>query len=81
MTAKLKAVEFPGIIPPIETAIKVHGEGGVRLQIDVAESDLVEFMPAFPFRGKPLMIRLRVRPRKRKAKTKKTKAKKRKGKK
>ena len=45
MPAKHKpdAVTFRASIPPIETAIKVHGEGGARLMLDIAESDLGGF--------------------------------------
>lgn len=42
---------FPATIPPTETAIKIHGDGGARIILDVAESDLVTFLPAVAFRG------------------------------
>jgi hypothetical protein len=52
-------IEFPATIPAIETAVKVHGEGGARMQLDVAESDLGRFLPALVMRGKRLLVRLR----------------------
>lgn len=52
------SVSFPASIPAIETAVKVHGEGGARLQLDIAESDLGAFLPALVMRGKRLTVRL-----------------------
>jgi len=49
-------VTFPAVIPPMETAIKIHGEGGARIMLDVAESDLGAFLPAVAFRGKRLTV-------------------------
>ncbi len=53
-----KPVSFPATIPPSETAIKVHGEGGARMQLDIAESDLGAFLPALVMRGKRLVVTL-----------------------
>jgi len=53
-----KKVSFKATIPPIETAIKVHGEGGARLILDIAESDLGGFLPALVMRGKQLIVTL-----------------------
>jgi len=50
------AVTFRATIPPIETAIKVHGDGGARLLLDIAETDLGAFLPILPMRSHPLMI-------------------------
>lgn len=55
---KAKQVTFLATIPPIETAIKVHGDGGARLILDIAESDLGAFILAFVFRGKRLRVTL-----------------------
>jgi hypothetical protein len=51
-----KKVTFPAVIPSIETAVKIHGDGGARLILDIAESDLAAFLPAVVFRGKRLQI-------------------------
>jgi hypothetical protein len=40
----------------METAIKIHGEGGARIQLDVAEADLSGFLPALVMRGKRLLV-------------------------
>ena len=53
-----QSVTFPATIPPIETAIKVHGEGGARMLLDIAESDLGAFLPALAMRGKRLAVTL-----------------------
>ncbi len=52
-------VTFRASIPPMETAIKIHGEGGARLQLDIAESDLGGFLMALPMRNKVLLVTLR----------------------
>jgi hypothetical protein len=51
-------VTFRASIPPSETAIKIHGEGGARIMLDIAESDLGGFLPALVFRGKRLSVTL-----------------------
>ena len=55
---KPRAVTFPATIPPIEIAIKIHGEGGARLILDIAESDMGAFLPALVMRGKRLNVTL-----------------------
>lgn len=52
------SVTFNASIPNLETAIKIHGEGGARLQPDIAESDLGGFLPALAFRGMRLRVTL-----------------------
>ena len=51
-----KQVTFQASIPSLETAIKIHGDGGARLMLDVAESDLAGFLPALAYRGKRLRV-------------------------
>jgi hypothetical protein len=53
------AVSFRASIPPSETAIKIHGEGGARMILDIAESDLGAFLPALVMRGKRLRVTLK----------------------
>ena len=57
-TTHTKTATFPATIPPMETAIKIHGEGGARLILDIAESDLGAFLSALPMRGKRLRVTL-----------------------
>lgn len=49
-------VTFPATIPPTETAIKIHGDGGARMILDIAESELAQFLPALVFRGCRLLV-------------------------
>jgi len=51
-----KSVTFLATIPPMETAIKIHGEGGARIMLDVAEINLGAFLPAVAFRGKNILV-------------------------
>jgi len=51
-----RSVTFPATIPPSETAIKIHGEGGARIMLDVAESNLGAFLPAVAFRGRRIDV-------------------------
>ena len=53
-----REVTFTASIPTIETAIKIHGEGGARLQIDIAESNMAGFLPALIMRGHVLKVTL-----------------------
>ena len=52
----ISTVTFPATIPPMETAVKIHGEGGARIQLDIAESELAMFLPALVFRGRQMMV-------------------------
>ena len=56
-----KQVTFQASIPSLETAIKIHGDGGARLILDIAESDLAGFLPALVFRGKRLRVSIEER--------------------
>jgi len=57
---KNRPVSFVASIPPIETAIKIHGQEGARLVLDVADSDLGDFFPVTLLRGKVLRITIDV---------------------
>ena len=49
-------VTFRASIPPMETAIKIHGEGGARVQLDIAEDDIADFPKTLPMRCTPLLV-------------------------
>ena len=55
-----KQVIFIASIPPIETAIKIHGDEGARLTLDIADNNLGEFFPITLLRGKILKITVEV---------------------
>jgi hypothetical protein len=57
-TENKTSVSFPATIPPTETAIKIHGEGGARMILDIAESDLGAFLHTLVMRGKRLRVTL-----------------------
>ena len=58
-------VVFIASIPPIETAIKIHGQEGARLVLDVADSELGNFFPVTLLRGKVLRVSIEaMKPRK-----------------
>jgi hypothetical protein len=50
------AVSFRASIPPSETAIKIHGQEGARLVLDVAEQDLGDFLLMLPLRNRVLRV-------------------------
>jgi len=60
LSKKPKPVTFTASIPPTETAIKIHGDGGARLILDIAESDLGGFLPALVMRGHVLSVTLKM---------------------
>jgi len=51
-------VEFPASIPATENAIKIAGDGGARLILDISENNMGAFLMALPMRGKKLLVRL-----------------------
>jgi hypothetical protein len=57
----INKVVFPATIPMIETAVKVHGEGGMRLSLDVSMSNEGAFLPALALRGRQLIVTLRIK--------------------
>ncbi len=55
----LREVSFNATIPPTESAIKVHGQDGARLLLDVSESDLGAFLMVLPMRGCRLRVTIK----------------------
>lgn len=54
-TAQRKAT-FRASIPPSETAIKIHGQEGARIMLDIAEDDLGAFLSMLPMRNRVLRV-------------------------
>ncbi len=54
------SVQFIASIPPIETAIKIHGQEGARLILDVSDKELGRFFPVTLMRGKILKVTIDV---------------------
>lgn len=50
------AVTFKGYFPPIQSAIKIDGQGGARIQLEIPESEVGNFIKAMTWRGKILVV-------------------------
>ena len=55
-TDHTKRVTFRATIPVKAAAIDIHGETGARLTLEVADSDLADFLPIVLLRGKRLTV-------------------------
>ena len=53
-----KTVAFRATIPVKAAAIDIHGETGARLTLEIADSDLPDFLPVVLLRGKRLNVRI-----------------------
>ncbi len=51
-----EAVVFLASFPPIQSAIKIDGMGGARIQLDIPESEMGNFIKAMVWRGQRLKI-------------------------
>jgi hypothetical protein len=49
-------VEFLASFPPIQSAIKIDGQGGARIQLDVPETEMGKFIKAMMWRGKVIKV-------------------------
>jgi hypothetical protein len=49
-------VTFLASFPPIQSAIKIDGQGGARIQLDIPESEMGNFIKAMTWRGKQLLV-------------------------
>ena len=48
--------EFYGSIPDIQSAIKISGNGAIRLQVDVPETELAEAIKIVAARGEVIKV-------------------------
>jgi hypothetical protein len=55
-----EAVEFLCSYPPIQSAIKLDGQGGARIQLDIPESEIGNFIKAMTWRGKRMKCKLQM---------------------
>ena len=53
---KTPTVSFRATIPVKAAAIDIHGETGARMTLEIADSDLGDFLPVVRFRGKRLRV-------------------------
>ena len=49
-------IEFYGSIPDIQSAIKISGNGAIRLQVDVPETELAEAIKIVAARGEVIKV-------------------------
>lgn len=52
-------IVFQAAFPPIQSAIKVDGSGGARLQLDVSEEYMEQVMALLALRGKILLVAIK----------------------
>jgi len=56
-----EAAEFAAVFPSIQSSIKVHGdEQGMRIQLDIPESEMSEAVKILMWRG--VVLRVRIEP-------------------
>lgn len=60
MNKQNDAVEFICSYPPIQSAIKLDGQGGARIQLDIPESEVPNWLRSMAWRGKRMKARLEV---------------------
>jgi hypothetical protein len=53
-----EVIEFLASFPPIQSAIKIDGQGGARIQLDIPESEMGNFIKAMAWRGKRIKVTL-----------------------
>ena len=53
-----EVIEFLASFPPIQSAIKIDGQGGARIQLDIPETEMGNFIRAMMWRGKRLIVSL-----------------------
>ena len=51
-----RKVTFRANIPSINSAIYIDGEEGARIKLDIAEIDLLDFLPVLPMRQSVLKV-------------------------
>lgn len=54
--SNVRKATFRASIPQTESAIKIHGQEGARILLDIAESDLGDFLLMLPLRNKALRV-------------------------
>lgn len=56
-------IQFQAIVPSIQSAIRVAGDGGARLVLDISESEMGNFLPIMLMREELLIVRIQTTPR------------------
>ena len=64
MSDDLDEAVFLFTFPPIQSAIKIHGEGeGMRVQLEIPESEMGQALKLLAWRGVVLEARIRPEPK------------------
>lgn len=57
----MNKAQFYAYLPPIQTAIKITGNGdGARIQLDIAEISMADFIPVLGMRNQKLLVTVEV---------------------
>jgi hypothetical protein len=51
-------IEFEAIIPPLQSAVSVSGDGGARIKLDVADDQIDAVVRLLALRGQVLKVRI-----------------------
>lgn len=67
MENKQEPITFKASMPPIQSAVKISGNGdGMRIQLDIPEAEMVNAVRLLAMREKVLKVTIEVEPRGRK---------------
>ena len=53
------SVDFLASFPPTATAIQMHGDGGMRITLDISETDVPKALPVMQWRGTVMEVTIR----------------------
>lgn len=59
-SAKIESVTFLCTFPLIQSAIKVAGDGGMRIQLDIPDSEMNEAVRLLAMRGEVLSVTVQI---------------------
>lgn len=49
--SSIDSVKFIATFPPTATAIQMHGDGGMRICLDISETEVGKALPVMKWRG------------------------------
>ncbi len=55
-------IEFLAVIPDLQSAIQIAGDGGARVKLDVADDDIDAVVQLLALRGQVLRVRVQAEP-------------------
>ena len=54
----MKPVEFMAVIPELQSAVQIAGDGGARIKLDVGDDFIDAVVALLPLRGEVLRVRI-----------------------